>query len=218
MYIDVNGITLYYEKHGSGQPLIMVHCNSMTHRVFNKAVKVLENHFTVYTLDSRDHGKSTKVKTLHYEDMADDVYQFICKLKIEKPIFYGFSDGGIIGLILASKYPDLFSKLIVSGASLSPESTKEFPMKFFKFWSYIDRSDKMQIIMREPNITDDMLERISVPTYVTCGTRDLIKQSHSNHIAEKIKDSKLKIFNGESHSSYISNSRKIADYIISVCL
>lgn len=218
MYIDVNGITLYYEKHGSGIPLIMVHCNSMTHSIFNRAVKVLKDHFTVYTLDSRGHGKSTKVKTLHYEDMAEDVYQFICKLKIEKPIFYGFSDGGIIGLILASEHQDLFSKLIVSGASLSPESTKEYAMKFFKFWSHIDRSDKMQIMMREPNITDDMLEKISVPTYITCGTRDLIKQSHTNHIAEKIKGSKLKIFSGESHSSYISNSRKIADYIISVCL
>ena len=73
MYITVNGVKLYYEKAGNGSPLIMVHCNSMSHKIFNAAVKVLGQHFTVYCPDSRDHGKSEKVKTLHYEDMAEDM-------------------------------------------------------------------------------------------------------------------------------------------------
>lgn len=216
MFIEVNGIKLHYEKYGNGQPIILSHCNSMTSKIFKTAVKMLKDRFTVYTVDSRDHGKSTKVKTIHYEDMAEDFYQFITKLGIEKPIFYGFSDGGIIGILLASQHPDLLSKLIISGASLSPESTKELPMKFFKFWSHIDRSDKMQIMMREPNITDDILKAITVPTYVTCGTRDLIKQSHTDHLAETIPNSTLKVFNGESHSSYIVNSPKIANYLLEI--
>lgn len=216
MFIEVNGIKLHYEKYGSGQPIILSHCNSMTSKIFKTAVKMLKDKFTVYTVDSRDHGKSTKVKTIHYEDMAEDFYQFITKLEIEKPIFYGFSDGGIIGILLASQHPDLLSKLIISGASLSPESTKELPMKFFKLWSHIDRSDKMQIMMREPNITDDILKAITVPTYVTCGTRDLIKQSHTDHLAETIPNSTLKVFNGESHSSYIVNSPKIANYLLEI--
>lgn len=216
MFIEVNGIKLHYEKYGSGQPIILSHCNSMTSKIFKTAVKMLKDKFTVYTVDSRDHGKSTKVKAIHYEDMAEDFYQFIIKLEIEKPIFYGFSDGGIIGILLASQHPDLLSKLIISGASLSPESTKELPMKFFKLWSHIDRSDKMQIMMREPNITDDILKAITVPTYVTCGTRDLIKQSHTDHLAETIPNSTLKVFNGESHSSYIVNSPKIANYLLEI--
>lgn len=216
MFIEVNGIKLHYEKYGSGQPIILSHCNSMTSKIFKTAVKMLKDKFTVYTVDSRDHGKSTKVKTIHYEDMAEDFYQFIIKLEIEKPIFYGFSDGGIIGILLASQHPDLLSKLIISGASLGPESTKKLPMKFFKLWSHIDRSDKMQIMMREPNITDDILKAITVPTYVTCGTRALIKQSHTDHLAETIPNSTLKIFNGESHSSYIVNSPKIANYLLEI--
>lgn len=216
MFIEVNGIKLHYEKYGNGQPIILTHCNSMSSKIFKTATKILKNKFTVYTVDSRDHGKSSKVKELHYEDMAEDMYQFITKLGIEKPVFYGFSDGGIIGILLASTHPDLLSKLVVSGASLNPDSTKDLPMAFFKFWSHIDRSDKMQIMMREPNITDDILKAITVPTYVTCGSKDVIKPSHSEHIAEMIPNATLKVFDGKSHSSYIVNSPIIANYLLEV--
>ncbi len=216
MYITVNGIRLYYEKTGEGRPLVMVHCNSMDHRIFRKAVKVLSGRFTVYCPDSRDHGKSEKVKTLHYEDMAEDMAEFIKALELEKPVFYGFSDGGIIGLILAYRYPDMLSALIVSGASLNPDSTKDLPMKFFKLWSHVDRSDKMQIMMREPDITDEILSGIRVPTFVTAGERDVIKLSHTQHIAQTIPGASLMIFPKTGHTGYIMNSDKIAHYILSV--
>lgn len=216
MFITVNNIKLHYEVYGKGQPLIMLHCNSLSSRIFNKSVKILKEHFTVYTIDSRSHGKSQKVKTLHYEDMAEDVYQFITKLNIEKPVLYGFSDGAIIGIILAYEHPSLLDKLILSGASLSPESTKETAMKFFKLWSHIDRSDKMQIMMREPHITDEMLSSIDIPCFVTAGSKDLIKEDHTRHLARTLPNSQLKIFEGESHSSYIRNSTKIAEYILEV--
>lgn len=216
MYITVNDVKLYYEKTGSGRPLIMAHCNSMDHKIFRKSVKILSAHFTVYCPDSRDHGKSSKVRTLHYEDMAEDMVQFITALGLEKPVFYGFSDGGIIGLILASAHPDLLSALIVSGASLNPDSTKDLPMKFFKLWSRVDRSDKMRIMMREPNITDEMLQAIRVPTFVTAGEKDVIKEEHTRHIAETVPGAKLKIFAKAGHSGYIMNSTRIAEFILSV--
>lgn len=216
MYITVNGVRLYYEVTGAGRPLVMAHCNSMDHKIFRRAVKVLEQRFTVYCPDSRDHGRSEKVKTLHYEDMAEDMYRFITALELKKPVFYGFSDGGIIGLLLASDHPDLLSALIVSGASLRPDSTKDLPMRFFKFWSHVDRSDKMQIMMREPDITDEILGRIRVPTFVTAGEKDVIKLSHTEHIANTVPGAQLKIFPKAGHTGYIVNSTKIADYILSV--
>ena len=75
--------------------------------------------------------------------------------------------GGITGLLLAAAHPELLSALVVSGASLRPDSTKDLPLRFFRLWSHVDRSDKMQIMMREPQITDDMLHRITVPVHVT---------------------------------------------------
>ena len=216
MDITVNGVRLYYEKAGTGRPLVMAHCNSMDHKIFNSAVKVLSKRFTVYCPDTRDHGKSEKVKTLHYEDMAEDMRAFITALELEKPVFYGFSDGGVTGLILASRYPELLSALIVSGASLRPDSTKDLPLRFFRLWSHVDRSDKMRIMLREPDITDDALRSIAVPTFVTAGERDVIKESHTRHIAETIPGASLKIFPGAGHTGYIMRSTKIADYILSV--
>ena len=216
MYVTVNGVRLFYEKSGSGRPLVMSHCNSMTHKIFKSAVKVLEKHFTVYCPDTRDHGKSDRVRNLHYEDMAQDMFEFITQLGLEKPVFYGFSDGGITGILLASAHPGLLSALIVSGASLNPGSTKDLPMKFFKLWSHFDRSDKMRIMMREPDITDEMLEGLTVPTFVTAGEKDVIKLSHTEHIAKTVPGAQLKIFEKEGHSGYIMNSTKIADYILSV--
>ena len=216
MECTVNGVRLYYEKLGTGRPLVMVHCNSMDHKIFRKAAQKLAGRFTVYLPDSRDHGKSQKVKTLHYEDMAEDMRQFILALGLQKPVFYGFSDGGIIGLLLASGWPDLLSALIVSGASLRPDSTKDLPLRFFRLWSHVDRSDKMRIMLREPDITDEMLRAIRVPTFVTAGERDVIKPEHTRHIAETVPGASLKIFPGAGHTGYIMNSTKIADYILSV--
>lgn len=216
MHITVNGVRLYYEVTGAGKPLVMAHCNSMDHKIFRRAVKVLSQRFTVYCPDSRDHGRSEKVKTLHYEDMAEDMYRFITALELKKPVFYGFSDGGIIGLLLASDHQDLLSALIVSGASLRPDSTKDLPMRFFKLWSHVDRSDKMQIMMREPDITDEILGRIRVPTFVTAGEKDVIKLSHTEHIANTVPGAQLKIFLKAGHTGYIVNSEKIAEYILSV--
>ena len=117
-------VTLYYEKTGQGRPVILLHGNGETHEIFDKLVPELSKDYTVYAIDSRGHGKSTKVKTLDYDIMAEDIAEFIRILKLEKPMLYGFSDGGILGLILAYRYPDLLSKLIISGANLHPDGLK----------------------------------------------------------------------------------------------
>ncbi|MCR5041512.1 MAG: alpha/beta hydrolase [Clostridia bacterium] len=194
----------------------MAHCNSMDHKIFRRAAGALSRRFTVYCPDTRGHGRSENVKTLHYEDMAEDMYRFITRLGLEKPVYYGFSDGGVTGLILAARHPDLLSALIVSGASLRPDSTKDLPLRFFRLWSHVDRSDKMGIMLREPDITDDMLRAISVPTFVTAGERDLIKEEHTRHIAATVPGAELKIFPDTGHGGYIMNSTRIADYILSV--
>ena len=216
MYITVNGIRIWYEKTGAGRPLVMAHCNSMDHKIFRRAAGALAARFTVYCPDTRDHGKSEKVKTLHYEDMAADAAGFITALGLERPVFYGFSDGGVTGLLLAAAHPELISALIVSGASLRPDSTKDLPLRFFRLWSHVDRSDKMRIMLREPDITDALLRSIRVPTFVTAGEKDVIKPEHTRHIAETVPGAQLKIFPGAGHTGYIVNSTKIADYILSV--
>ena len=91
MKISVNGVELNYEVIGSGDPLIMVHGNSEDHTIFTEAAEVLKDHYTCYLVDTRSHGKSGKVKPLHYKDMAQDYVEFIKALDLKNVTFFGFS-------------------------------------------------------------------------------------------------------------------------------
>ena len=73
MFIHVNGVRLFYEKQGTGKPLILLHGNEENHRIFDEAIELLKKHYTVYAVDSRGHGQSDKVLEYHYLDMAKDI-------------------------------------------------------------------------------------------------------------------------------------------------
>lgn len=214
MFLDTGKIKLYYEKTGTGTPIIMLHGNGEDHKIFNKTVQILKNHYTVYAIDSRDHGKSGKVNELHYEDMADDVYDFITLLNLEKPIVYGFSDGGILALILAVKHQDILSKIIVSGVNAAPNGLKTIHILTYKISYFFHKNPKVKMMLTEPNITDNMLKSIKIPAVITAGSNDMIKQRHMQHIADCIPNSTFTIFKNELHGSYIVNSTKIAEFIL----
>lgn len=214
MFLDTGKIKLYYEKTGTGTPIIMLHGNGEDHKIFNKTVQILKNHYTVYAIDSRDHGKSGKVTELHYEDMADDIYDFITMLGIEKPIVYGFSDGGIIALILAVKHQDILSKIIVSGVNAAPNGLKTIHILTYKISYFFHKNPKVKMMLTEPNISDNMLKSIKIPAVITAGSNDMIKQRHMQHIADCIPNSTFTVFKNELHGSYIVNSTKIAEFIL----
>ena len=111
MYIRVNDTNLWYETKGNGQPFILLHGNGESHEIFTVLMNELSKKFSVYAIDSRCHGKSSKTNELSYGLMMEDVASFIKELKLEKPLLYGFSDGGIIGLLLASEYSDHVVKI-----------------------------------------------------------------------------------------------------------
>lgn len=216
-HIKVNNINLFYTCTGSGAPLIMLHGNGEDHTIFDEAVALLSKHFTVYAIDSRDHGQSDKVDELHYDDMAEDIRIFIEELGLEKPILYGFSDGGIVGLLLAIKYPELLSKVIGSGVNVNPEGLVKGWHIIFKIIYFFNRDRKFKMMLTEPNITKEMLSKISIPVFLTGGSKDMIRQEHMKMIAENIPGAKLSILEGEKHGSYIVHNQKIAEVIIEYC-
>lgn len=217
MFVNVNKVKLYYEKTGSGEPLILIHGNGESHKIFDAAVSVLKEKFTVYAVDSRGHGQSSKITEYHYDDMAEDIYCLIKELDIQKPVVYGFSDGGIIALLLAVKHGKDLKSIIASGANTSPQGLVKGFLSAAKIKYFFTHSQRTKLMLCEPQITDEMLKSITLPVFLTCGSKDVIKISHSKHIAEKIPNAVLKIFDGEMHGSYIVNSKKIAYYIIEVC-
>ena len=213
MKISVNGIELFYNKNGKGPPIILLHGNSQDHRIFRTITKRLSGEYTVYALDSRDHGRSSKVKTLSYQSKMEDVARFINKLEIKKPILYGFSDGGIIGLLLAIHHPDVLKKLIISGANTSPDGIKGFAFTLIKAGYFFTRNRKLKLMLTQPDISDAQLNTIVTPTLVLAGHHDVIKEEHTVNIAKNIQGSELRILKGENHTSYVLDNEKLYDTI-----
>lgn len=213
MDILVNNVKLYYEVYGEGQPIILLHGNQETHEIFDKLINKLKSNYKVYAIDSRCHGKSENPIDITYSLMCDDIIEFIKKLKIENPILYGFSDGGIVGLLVAIKEPTLLSKVIVSGANITPDVLTPFFTIITKIMYFFTKSKYIKMMLNEPNIQLTELNKIKIPVVVLAGEKDIIKYQHSKLIADNIPNSTLEIINKENHSSYIIHSEKIYEII-----
>lgn len=218
MTIKVNNIDLSYEVSGLGAPIILLHGNGETHHIFDRIIKPLSAHFTIYAIDLRGHGESSPITDYHYSDMADDIYEFIKVLKIDKPILYGFSDGGIIGILLASRYPDLLSRLMVSGVNISPKGLKNGWHILFKIQYLLNSDQKIGMMLKEPNISPRELHAITTPTLLLVGSNDVIKKSHTKLIFDNIYGAVLQIVQRETHGSYVVNSDKLYPIIKQFCL
>ena len=132
MNIKVNGITLEYSKEGTGEPLILLHGNGEDHHIFDKLAEKLKEKFTVYAIDSRNHGKSSMTDDFSYETMAEDIFSFINALEPGGVSLVGFSDGAVISLFLALKYPDIIKKMALLGVNLKPSDFKKNCYEYVK--------------------------------------------------------------------------------------
>lgn len=213
MKIKVNNVELYYEEYGTGNPIILLHGNQETHEIFDKLIEQLKKKHKVYAIDSRCHGQSENPTEISYNLMCEDIIQFIKELKIEKPILYGFSDGGIIGLLIAIKEPDILSNLIISGANITPDVFTTFDLILTKLFYFFTRSKYIKMMLDEPNISIEELQRIIIPVHVLAGEKDVIKLEHTKLIADNIKNSTLEIIPKENHGSYIIHSEKLYEII-----
>lgn len=206
-------IRIAYTVKGSGRPLILLHGNGEDHTIFREAADVLSHYYTVYTPDSRCHGQSTVTEELHYRDMADDMIRFMEKLDLHDVIFTGFSDGGIIGLIAAA-HTDRITSLITCGANVTPEGVSPWLRLMITGMWFVTRDSKLQLMMNEPDITDDELRSIKAGTLVAAGSKDLIRLSETTHIASVIPNARMQILPDETHTSYTVHSTKLADLIM----
>ena len=209
MKVHVNGIDIHYEMDGEGPPILLLHGNGEDHHIFDRLVEDLKKERTVYSIDTRGHGESEKVDSFHYSDMAEDVAAFISELNLKKPMLYGFSDGGIVGLMVAAKYRGLLSGLIASGANLTPKDMKWTSRFAMRLTNIAKRDPLVELMIREPHITDKDLADIDIPVLITIGEKDIISVPHAEHIAETIPDGRLIVVPGENHYSYIIHSYKL---------
>lgn len=116
-YVTANGLNIYYEEYGSGQPLILLHGGTLTSRMWQRHLPSLIPQFRVITPHSRGHGKTNNPEgKLSYRLMADDMAAFIQALHLTPPLVFGYSDGGQIALEMGMRYPGLTTALAIGAA------------------------------------------------------------------------------------------------------
>lgn len=209
-HIEVNGQNLLYTVRGpeNGKPVLLIHGNGGSHRsMATQAIQLAKAGYKVYSPDSRGQGANAPLQEYHYSDMTEDTYCIIRKLGLHKPALYGWSDGGIIGLMLEMRHPGTLSLLAVSGANLKPDCGENF--EEFKQWILSEGTPLAMMMLYEPQIEPEELSAIKCPTLVTVGSDDVISVEHTRLIADNIPDSELVIFENEDHGSYIKRSPKM---------
>ena len=212
---QVNGVSICYEEAGEGKPVILLHGNGGSHRDLSTTVSQLANAgYKVFAVDSRGQGDNKSVPDYHYSDMADDVYELIQEWQLYKPALYGWSDGGIIGLLTEINHPGTLGLLAVSGANTTPDGLKGFYSTSISVSNIIHPQSLTEMILNEPNITSEELGTIRIPVLVTAGSDDMIRTEHTEAMAEAIPDAELIIFEDETHGSYILGSEKIGNELI----
>jgi pimeloyl-ACP methyl ester carboxylesterase len=212
---EVNGVQLHYAVVGEGRPIVLVHGNAEDHNLFTVEIEQLaEAGYRVYAPDSRGHGANEPLEEYHFDDMAEDMYQFIRAMGLEKPALYGHSDGGIIGLLLEINHPGTLGILAVSGTNLVPEGVD--PSFLEEYWeAYEEEHDPLiGLMLTEPHIEEDQLRSITIPVLVTAGEYDLILPEETYRIAEALPDAELVIMEGEDHGSYIEDSDIMGEMLL----
>ncbi len=213
MYIQLNSQVICYEKTGEGTPVILIHGNNGNLHDFDELAETMSRDHLVYAMDSRGHGESATPKEYHYWDMAEDVINLINALDIDKPYLVGYSDGGIVSLLVAIKASKLISGIVCCGANLSPAGIHHKDLREMKKEFKRTNDPKIQMMLLEPDISTSDLKRISVPAMIFAGEKDCIKEKESKKIADSIPEAELHILPDENHSSYIVGTDRIYRYI-----
>ncbi|QQO08742.1 alpha/beta fold hydrolase [Breznakiella homolactica] len=211
MEVNVNGVTLYYKKTGSGPALVLLHGNGEDHTIFDELTEKLKDRFTLYAPDSRNHGRSEQTEVYAYETMAEDIFQFIKKLDLAPVYLLGFSDGGIIGLLLAMKHPEVLRKAALLGVNLKPEDFTEESYAYVKE-TYEQTGDPLfKLMLEQPDIPLEALRDVHVPLLLMAGENDIYRPELYRDLVRTLPDARLITMEGHDHSSYIEHSDLIGN-------
>jgi pimeloyl-ACP methyl ester carboxylesterase len=210
-----DGVTLYYEVYGTGEPLLVVHGNGGSIADVRPQIAHFRQRYRVIAMDSRDHGRSSdSPDRLTYEKMTDDLAALIDHLKVGPVNVLGWSDGGIEALLLGIRHPTKVKKLVAMAANLNPSDTALHPDVLPLIKSMVNdmpaarkatpegrRELKVTAMMlEEPNIPLSALEKIAAPTLVLAGDHDVIADTHTVDIFHRIPNSQLAIFPNATHA------------------
>jgi pimeloyl-ACP methyl ester carboxylesterase len=227
--VHINDIQMWRAEFGprDGKPVIMVHGGLANANYFGKIIPFLVNDgFRVVVVDSRGHGRSTRsARPYSYELMEADVVAMLDALHIPKADLVGWSDGAIIGIVMAIHNPEHLNRVFAFGANTDPSGLKPDFDKGGVFAAFEKRAgteyrslsptpeqydsflkEISQMWATQPHITADQLKTSHVPITIADGRYDEgIKQSHDRYMADTIPNAHLLILPGVSHFAMLQN-------------
>lgn len=208
-FVDVNNVSLYYEIYGKGEPLLMIHGNGQSLGAFLNQVDELSKYYKVILVDSRGRGNSSYDydSELTYALQVKDMIEFLDSLQLDKVHVLGWSDGGIIGLMMAKYYPDRVNNLIAMAANIFPDGVKEAQTeKIISYKQSLESKDGSSIgldllnmLLKYPQLTFSDLQNIKSKSLIVAGDHDVIKNEHTIKIFENIPNAQLAILPNETH-------------------
>jgi pimeloyl-ACP methyl ester carboxylesterase len=224
-YVDIGGVETWYDEEGRGDPLVLLHGGLCTNETWGAQTAAFAERFHVLAPERRAHGHTADVEgPLTYADMAADTIGFLERV-VEGPAhLVGWSDGGIIGFLIAIARPDLVRKLVAIGsnydtAGVVPEAERMFAgmtpdgpdMARLRGLYEMHSPDGpehwpvvfakfIEMAQREPHIPLDELSRIAAPTLVVVGDDDMVSLEHSVSLYRAIPESQLAVVPGASHT------------------
>jgi len=203
-YADVNGINLYYETHGTGRPMILLHGGLGSGEMFGPILPALSENHQVIAPDLQGHGRTADIdRPIDIRLMADDIAALIDHLGLDRPDVVGYSMGGGVAFMTASKYPEKVGKLVTACVYLRPdvvdpallaqqgqvnaaaaEFMKDTPM-YQLYQKVAPRPedfgrllDKIGEMMKEPYDYTEEFRSLRVPTLLVASDADQAPPSH----------------------------------------
>ncbi len=208
---------LYYQEKGSGEPFIFLHGNGESSSYFKNQTDYFQGQYRVIALDTRGHGRSPRGDApFTIEQFSCDLYDFMKAHRISGAVILGFSDGANIAMKFAIKHPDMVRALILNGGNLNAKGVKrttQIPIEIgykiarrfaAKSPEAKKRAEMLGLMVNEPNIEPGELSLITAPALVVCGTKDMIRESHTKEIAKHLPNAKMVIIKGDH---FIANRR-----------
>ncbi|HVH64813.1 MAG TPA: alpha/beta hydrolase [Candidatus Acidoferrum sp.] len=203
-YAAVNGLNLYYETHGTGRPVILLHGGLGSGEMFGPVIPILAEKRQVVTVDLQGHGRTSDIdRPIDVKLMADDIAALIDHLNLDKPDVVGYSLGGGVALLTAAKYPNKVRKLVSVSANIrrdaipaemlaqqgqvsaaAAEFMKDTPM-YQTYQRVAPRPedfprllDKMGQSMSKDFDYSNEVRGLQVPTLIVCADADMAPPSH----------------------------------------
>lgn len=207
-----DGVKLYYETYGQGQPLLIIHGNGGNIASMWKQIDYFKRGYKVIAMDSREQGSSgSSPAPLTYEKMADDLAALLDHLTIESAHVLGWSDGGVNGLLLALRHPRKVSKLAAMAPNLDPTGMHPDAEAFWREYmgtvtpqaratpEGARKYKVLEIVTTQPNLKPAELARLTAPTLILAGDHDMITSAHIAVMFDSLPNAQLAVFPNATH-------------------